>query len=148
MGVVLLALVGTACGGSASPDSDGWYSLGSAGDIRIHADDLGAGCRLIGGDYGEFTLDPLDRHRPDPGETQCDALVEFDGFDIVLSGDDGGVHEAYDDVGLQPLLVEPGAMYMSFRDITSPGGFKLTVVFEDGGIEEERALNVQAIDPR
>lgn len=140
-GVALLS----ACG--ASPNADGWYKL-RAGSLRLSAGDLGDGCRLIGGEYPDFQLDPRGVVRPDAAIPQCDALVELDGLAIVLSSSDGNLHPAYQGVGLQPLLVTPNSMYMSLRDITSPGSFRLPVVYMDGAVEREAHLSVRALDPR
>jgi len=135
----------SACG--ASPDGDGWYNL-RQGSLRLSAGELGDGCRLIGGEYPDFQLDPRGVVRPDAAIEQCDALVELQGLTIVLSSSDGNLHPAYQDVALQPLLVTPTSMYMSLRGVTTPGSFRLPIVYMDGTVEREAHLSVKAIDPR
>lgn len=139
--LLLVALAG--CG--SGPDGQGWYRV-DGGRVRVHAYDHGPGCVLIGGRYGEYTLDPEDRVRPDPNVEQCDAIIETDGVSVVLSGDEGGVHEAYDPLDLQPLLVMADSVYFNMAGVTEPGLFSMPLVLEVDGTQLEEVLRVEAVE--
>ncbi len=132
-----------ACG--SGPDAQGWFKV-EGGKVRVHANELGPGCVLIGGRYGEYTLDPEDRVRPDPTIEQCDAFLELDGVSVVLAGDEGGIHAAYEPIDLQPLLVMADSVYFNMKGVSEPGVFSMPLVIDVGGEQLVETLRVDAVE--
>lgn len=144
LGVLAMGAL-TAC--VAKPDSEGWFDLGDT-RVRVWAGDLGPGCRLTGDPWPAEDLDTSDPWRGDPATPACDAYIAWEGVSTVaFSGPDGGLHPAYESVGLQPLFIRPGSAYLHMQEVTRPGGFVLPLVLEARGVQDRVRLRVEALDP-